>query len=461
MHHPIRHWSFIALCALAMTFAGVAQADTLEDVLARAYENNASLQAARAGARATHENVPIARSGVLPTIAGEGQLNYQTQSGADLFTGSFGVSIRQSIFDGFQTQNNVHGAEANVRASHESLRNTEQNVLFNAASAYTDVLRDRQVAVLRERNLNFLQEQVRAARSRFEVGEGTSTDVAQAEASSAAASAQLAAARAQTESSEALFRQVVGAPPGSLRPASPPLALIPASLDAALSTGIAGHPAIRATQHLVDAAGFSVKAAEGALLPQVSASVGATATYTDPSGSGLPGVGTGASRGTSTSATIGLNLTIPIYQGGGTSARVRQSKEQMGEARIQVDVTRAEVRQAISSSWGQYSAAREALQANRQLVSAADLVLDGVMQERDVGQRTTLDVLNAQADLINARINVLGAERDMVVAGYAILSSSGRLTASDLGLPVAIRSPAEHYEAVRGRWYGTVTPDGR
>src|SRR5690606_24035010 len=165
--------------------------------------------------------------------------------------------------------------------------------------------------------------------------------------------------------------------------------------------------------------------------------------------------------GTSTSGSIGLNLSIPLYQGGRTSAVVRQSKESLGQARIEVDVMRDRVRQAVTSAWVQYVAAQQMVSAGRELVSAAQLALSGVVEERNVGQRTTLDVLNAQADVISAQITLAGAERDVVAASYAILSSMGRLAPDRLGLNVALYDATEHYDAVKNKWVGTRTPDGR
>lgn len=445
------------LAATAMT---PAIAETITGALAKAYQHNSELNAARAGVRVTDEGVAIAKSGYRPTIVGQASADYTStrmvspgNATTNLTTGSFGVQIQQTLFDGFQTKNNVAAAEARVRASNESLRNTEQNILFNAASAYMDVIRDRQIATLRERNLQFLVEQVRAARSRFEVGEGTRTDVAQAEAGRSAAVAQLSAARAQALSSAATYRQIVGDEPGKL--AAPGAAKgLPRSFEEATSVAGAQHPAILATEHLVDAAAFTVKSTEGALLPQVTASAGLSRSYRDT----VPGA---LSDGTYNSATIGATLTVPIYQGGRVSAQVRQSKESLGQARIQVDVSRDQVRAAVTSAWTMYQAAKEAVGANRELVSAAQLALNGVIEERNVGQRTTLDVLNAQADVIAAQINLVSAERDVVVASYAILSATGRLSVRKLGLPVAEYKPEEHYNAVKDKWFGLRTPDGR
>ncbi|WP_394886153.1 TolC family outer membrane protein (plasmid) [Mesorhizobium sp. AaZ16] len=443
-----------------------ASAETIFGALTKAYQLNSTLNSARAGVRVTDEGVAIAKSGYRPTINGVSSINYASQSGTRLTTGSFGVEIRQTLFDGFQTKNNVAAAESRVFASNESLRNTEQNILFNAASAYMDVIRDRQVAVLLERNLEFLSEQARAARSRFEVGEGTRTDVAQADASRSAAVAQVAAAHAQARSSAAIYRQIVGEEPGQLQAASPLAKLLPASLDQAVGVASSRHPAIMATEHLVDAAGFTVKSAEGQLLPQISAQAGFARTYTERHAveqSILPGVGGGPSvtEEWGNNASIGATLTVPIYQGGRTSAQVRQSKESLGQARIEVDVQRDQVRAAVTSAWTQYVAAQETLAATREAVTAAELALSGVIEERNVGQRTTLDVLDAQADVIDAQIAVANSERDLVVASYAILSGAGDLSVRRLGLNVAEYKPEEHYKAVKDKWFGLRTPDGR
>jgi outer membrane protein len=443
--------------SIALTLSAPASAETIMGALAKAYRNNSSLNSARAGTRVTDENVAIAKSGYRPTISGSTGLTFTRSSalgGRSITAGSFGIEINQTLFDGFQTKNNVAAAEANVRASQQALRNTVQNTLFDAASAYMDVIRDRQVAALRQRNLEFLEEQVRAARSRFEVGEGTRTDVAQAEASRQSAVAQLSAARAQALASAALYRQIVGEDPGSLEGAGPLARLLPRSVDEAFGIAAEGHPAIMASEHLVDSAAFTVKSSEGALLPRVSATAGVSRSFSN----GVPAL---PSDGASTSASIGAALTVPIYQGGRASATVRRSKESLGQARINVDVSRDQVRNAVASAWAQYQASRESVVANREVVSAAQLALNGVIEERNVGQRTTLDVLNSQADVTAAQINLVSAEHDVVVASYAILSAIGRLSVGNLGLGVQEYDPEEHYQAVKDKWFGLRTPDGR
>ena len=461
-------------------------AETLTSALAKAYSNNQDLNAARAQLRATDENVPQARAGLRPFVSGVGnaRLNRsRTSSGDDISTAysrtqslGFGIQINQTIFDGFQTPNNVASAQAQVRAAQENLSNTEQNTLSDAVAAYMNVLRDRQIASLRRQNLGFLQEQVRASRARFEVGEGTRTDVAQAESQQALATALLNSALSQVASSEATYFSVIGDAPTNLKPGSAPMRLLPKSVDRAFAISQREHPAILATLSAVDAAAYQVKSSEGAFLPQVSITGSVDDTYaqanseggssrsSSSSASGLPGVSINRPNvitQNETSASIGAQVTIPIYQGGRNSSVVRQNKEILGQRRIEVDSARDQVRAAVATSWAQLQAARANITGYQAQVQAAKLALNGVSEERNVGQRTTLDVLNAQADVISAQILLVGSQRDEVVAGYAVLSAIGRLSHDQLALAGKSYKPADHYKAVEDKWYGLRTPDGR
>ncbi|WP_349942571.1 TolC family outer membrane protein [Fulvimarina sp. MAC8] len=504
----------MATAGLVLSFPISVDAETLQSALAKAYQNSQDLNASRAQLRATDENVTQARAGMRPTVTGVGSASathitgdsesvsrsrqrvttgagsttrsrqYQksfSDTDTETLSATVGIQLNQTLFDGFQTPNNVEAAKAQVRAGQHNLSNTEQNTLFDAASAYMNVLRDRQIAALRRQNLSFLSEQVRAARARFEVGEGTRTDVSQAESEQALATALLNSALAQVATSEANYYQVVGDAPTDLQPASVPKS-IPNSVNSAFEISQREHPAIRATLASVDAAAFQVKSAEGALLPQVELQASVqndysrsntsqfSNTYTaNRSDSGLPGVNTQTSlSGVSSrssenqlSATIGAQLTVPIYQGGRASSIVRQQKEVLGQRRIEVDGTRDQVRAAVATSWAELQAARANIAGYNAQVQAAQLALNGVIEERNVGQRTTLDVLNAQADVITARILLVGAQRDEVVAGYALLSAVGRLSSGSLGLAGKKYDPNDHYVEVEDKWFGLRTPDGR
>lgn len=293
--------------------------ETLTGALVKAYKNNANLNYSRAGVRVTDEGVAIAKSGYRPQITGSYNVGHGKTPSSRGYrtTGTFGIELNQMLFDGFQTKNNVAAAETQVFAQRENLRNEEQNRLYEAVTAYMDVYQFRQIAVLRERNLAALNEQVRAARARLDVGEGTRTDVAQADASRSTAVAALNSARADVKSAEATYVQVVGVQPDKLATAAAAKNL-PSSPNQAFNIATAGHPGILATQYAVNAAGYNVKAREGALLPSVglTASASRLDTYS----------GEGGSQTDGNSASIGVGVSIPIYTGGRTSAQVRQSK---------------------------------------------------------------------------------------------------------------------------------------
>ena len=439
-----------------MSLSQPVSAETIKGALAKAYENNSSLNSARAGVRVSDEDVAIAKSGYRPTVEGTAGATYSSTGGNQNSASSVGITVKQTLFDGFRTKNGVAAAEAGVLAQRESLRNTEQDVLLNAVTAYMDVIRDRKVAAFRKKNLSFLQEQVRAADARFEVGEGTRTDVAQASAGRSAAVAQLNAAEAQAKSSAATYRQIVGDEPGKLQSAGSIAKLLPKSIGRAIEISTTEHPAILARFRNVDATEFGVKVAEGALLPTLGAQAGI-----ERKSSYNSDIEFSNQNGASKTASVGVQLTVPIYQGGRASAQVRKEKERLGQARIDVDVARDQVRAAVTSSWTQMQAAQASVAANKELVAAAQLALDGVIEERKVGQRTTLDVLNAQKDVTDARISLVDSERNVVVASYAVLSSIGRLNVRRLGLGVAEHKPEEHYKAVKDKWFGLRTPDGR
>ncbi len=449
--------AFKGLMAVTALMSGVAltaqpvSAETLTGAMMKAYRNNPDLNSARAGVRIQDENVPIAKSNYRPQVSAYYNfgVNRAPVTG-NTTSGNVGIQLNQMLFDGFQTKNKVAAAETQVYAQRENLRNTEQNTLYSAVAAYMDVWQKRQIAVLREKNLAAMNEQVRASRARLDVGEGTRTDVAQAESQRSTAIAALNAARADVKTAEATYLQIVGARPDRLATA-PSARNLPRTPDQAFSVAMAGHPGILATQYAVNAAGYNVKAAEGAMLPGVglTASASRLDTYA------------GTTAGDGNSASVGIGVTIPIYTGGRSSAQVRQSKEQLGQARIEVDSVRDQVRQAISAAWSQLEAARASVKANRDGISAAQLALNGVIEERKVGQRTTLDVLNAQNALTDVQIALVQAEHDAVVASYMLLNATGRMTASQMGLQVSQYKPEEHYDAVKNKWGGTRTPDGR
>ncbi|GAB4533086.1 MAG: TolC family outer membrane protein [Roseibium sp.] len=431
-----------------------AHAETIRESLELAYSNNPSLNAARAQLRGVDENVPQALSGWRPTISAAASAG-RVASGADAVinyrnNASISLTISQALFSGFRTVNSTRQAEAVVRAQRESLMSTEQDTLLAAATAYVDVIRDTALVSLQRSDLAFLQEQVRAARDRFDVGEGTRTDVSQAEARAAEARAGLNTAMANLNASRAIYRQVIGIEARSLSADTTISRYVPKSLDDALQKSETHQPLIRQAQHLVDAALFNIKAIEGELLPTVTVDGSISRSWNSSGASDY-----------SDNAQIFGNVSIPLYQSGRVSSRVRQAKEELGQTRLQLDVTRDQVRANVISAWGNYQAAEASIVAAQAAVEAQKLALEGVIEEQRVGQRTTLDVLDAQRELVNQQSNLVSAQRNRIVGGYQLVAAIGRLDADSLGLNVARYDPKQHYEAVRDKWIGLRTPDGR
>ncbi len=449
-----------AACILAASTAAP-HAQSLEQALLGAYFANPTINAMRASVRVTDEQVPQALAGYRPKVFGNAQgdserTRTQTPAGTtnnkSNYPRGYGVTVQQNIFNGFQTGNLVRSAESQVLAARETLRNTEQNVLLDAVTAYMNVIQSTGIMQLQQQNVQALNEQLRATNDRFQVGELTRTDVAQAQARLRQAEAQLSAAQANLNASRAVYHQVIGSEPGQLKPARPYDKISYASLDAAIAAAFGQHPALQASRHGVDVAQLQVKVAEGSLLPTLNLEASAQ-RFSDPT----PNVYN------SSDLTAGLRLTIPLYQGGAEYSRIRQAKELTGQRKLESDVTRDAVRAAVISSWGQLSAARFQVQAAQAQVAAAEIALNGVREEYRVGQRTTLDVLNAQAELVSARSQLITAQRDLVVFSYGLLSAVGRLSIVELKLAEVTQTyqPETHYEQVRDSWFGLRTPDGR
>lgn len=428
-----------------------ASAETLAQALAAAYMNNPTLNAERAALRATDEGVPRALSGYRPRVSANADAGISSSNGGPtLFPRGISISVEQPIFLGHRTTNSVKIAETAVLAGREALRNAEQNTLLAAAQAFMGLVRAQAILNLRRENLDFLAEQVRAAEDRLNVGEGTRTDVAQTRARQASGQAEYNAAAAALNTAIAIYQQVIGHQPTSLGAAPPVDSMLSKTMNAALADAMTAHPAILASGYNIDIAEFNVKVTEGELLPSVSVS-GSLSHRAD----------TNAPGSTSNSASVVGRLSIPIYSGGEVSARVRQGKEVLGQRRIELDAARDEVRQAVISAWGGLDAARAQIRAAEAQVAAEQLVLSGVMEERRVGQRTTLDVLNAQQELLNARVALVSAQHDRVIASYSLLAAVGMLSAERLGLAVQHYDPTHHYTQVRDKWGGLRTPDGR
>lgn len=444
--------------ACALVFPGAAKAETLLSALAAAYRNNPQMNAERARVRALDEGVPQALSGYRPTVtatADVGATFTDQKQTTGIINGvtpnrGFGVTATQTLFNGLRTANRTRSAEGAVFQGREALRVMEQQILLDGATAYMNVLRDTAILDLQRRNVEVLEEQLRQTRDRFNVGEVTRTDVAQAESRLAAARSSALQAESNLSTSRADYRRVIGSEPVALAPGQPVDRLSPRPMSAAVARGLSDNPLITSAMYGVDIAALTVKINEGALYPTLTFQAAAAQRY-DPS----PII----SR-TFTASSV-VQLSIPIYQGGTEYALIRQSKETLGQQRLTLETARDQVRRNVVDAWGRLEAAKAQITAGRAQVAAAEIALNGVREEARVGQRTTLDVLNAQQELVNARVTLVTAERDRVVNSYTLLQATGHLLAVTLGLAVPEYDARVHYHQVRDAWSGVRTPDGR
>jgi outer membrane protein len=441
----------IAAAGLAASSNHAVHAQSLPDALAQAYLFNPTLKAARAQLRATDENVARQKSGFRPTIIGEATAAYQNVEtnvpgvGGDSYPRSASVTLSQPIFRGFRTINAVKGAQAQVEAGREDLRLSEQNVLLDAVTFYVNVVRDEAILKLRENNLRVLNEQLRATQDRFQVGEVTKTDVAQARARVSGATSAISAAKANLQASRAAYAQIIGSPPRALRDPGPSR-VVPRNIAEAMQIGEGENPQILGAIFRERAQDHLIKQTQGELLP----SVDLQATYSHNEDS------SGAADHQDVTTVTGV-VTVPIYQAGEVDARIRQNVETRSQLRHLINESREAVRANVTSTWGAFVAARAQIVSDQAQVEANNVALAGVREEEKVGQRTVLDVLDAEQELLNAQVALATSRRDLVVASYQVLAAIGRLSAGNIGLGVEQYDPSRHYDEVKNKVIGWST----
>jgi outer membrane protein len=455
-------------CRAAAVFAALlilpatpTRAETLPEVLVRTYQGNPLLNAERARLRGIDETVPMAVAAYRPQIMAmlTGGLQAvrvlfpdNTVQTATLRTWTIGLTVSQTLFNGFKTANTVRQSEANVRSGREALRNVGQGVLLDAVTAYTNVLANQTLVEAQRINATFLREVLGTTRKRLDAGDVTPTDVAQAEARQSRGLADLNAAEVNLAISQAIYAQVTGAPPGRLTPAEPVDRLLPRTRDEAVAISRKDHPAIMAAMYDTDVAQLGTKIAESSLWPNLSVQGSVQRQWeNDP---------TLSAKANDIASIIG-QANVPIYDGGLAAAQIRQAKELAMQARIVLELIRNQTQTAVIAAWASHEGAKVALSAAESEVRAANVALSGVQKEAQGGQRTTLDVLNSQQDLMAARARLIGAQRDRVIAAYALLSATGRLDVKTLGLNTPDYSPEVHYQQVRDAWGGLRTPSGQ
>lgn len=445
----------LAVCWMAagavVAIESPARADSLLDTLSQAYSYSPQLDAERARLRATDEDVARANSGYRPDISASGFVGHEHSYSrpSSLGDGStspkgYAVQLVQPIFRGFQTTNAVNAAEAAVRAGRETLRGVEQQVLLDAVTAYGNVVRDQSIVKLRENNLNFLSTELRATRDRFAVGEVTKTDVSQAEARRALGQSDLDLARANLNSSRAVYLQVVGSPASNLRDANSNSKLLPKSLDEAIAIGTRENPQVVGALYAEQGAKFTVDQIRGELLPQAQLEANYSNNFDQ---SPL------SDRSESTSVVGRLN--VPIYANGGeTMARVRQAKHTHLSRIQEVEQARAAAQSQVAQAWAQLVGFKAQLVSDKAQIAANQTALNGVREEEKVGQRTLIEVLNAQQELLQAQVQLETTKRNVLVASYTVISAIGRLSVAEVGAASSVYDPEVHYQEVRRKWWG-------
>lgn len=450
----------LALAASMLLPLSGAHADTLQEALTAAYQNNPTLAAARANQRATDEGVPIQKAAGRPNVTATGQyLEFVKQSSTSFISPDRAVNgqlnLGVPIFSGGAVKYGVRGAEARVEAGQADLRGAESDIFTQVVAAYMDVLRNQALVGLQANQVDVLGVNLRATSDRFEIGDLTRTDVAQSQSRLALAQGNLRSAEAGLIAARETYAQLTGLVPDDLQP-PPPLPGFPASVNDAVDIALASNPDILAAKSRAKAAGFDVTVAGAGRLPRVSVVTGGT--YNNYLGS-LGGVGTGgaavAAPQTSTAAQVGVQLNLPIFQGGLPAAQRRQAQARSAAALEQeIGVERLVIAQ-VRSAWSSWQAATAVIAASQTAVDAATLSLEGVRAENSIGNRTILDTLNAEQELLNARVQLVTARRNAYVAGFQLLAAMGRAEARDLGLvdEGLLYDPLDNYNRVRGKWF--------
>lgn len=455
--HGVTAWpsgcalSVAALAAVLAASAPVpADAETLREALAAAYLYSPKIDAERARLRATDENVTRAESSWRPTVEGGADFGHtnskskpKASTNGDTDPWGYSISVKQSIFNGFRTTNEVSEAEATVKAGRENLRLVETNALLDAVSAYVDVVSAQAVLRIRENNVTVLSEELHAAKTRRQVREVTRTDVAQAQARLARAISTADLAKSDLKTARALYEKTIGHAPANVSLPSLHLKQLPNSLEEAWAAAERQNPAVGSALHREEAARFAVDKVRGELLPEVNLEAN-----------------WGVRENPNTvyeqqeQASVTGRVSIPLYDGGETRARVRQAKEIHVSRLQEIEQARADVQASVTAAWSALQGQRAKLRSDEVQVEANRIALEGVREEQKVGQRTLLDVLNAEQEYLDSQIELVSARREVVFASYKLLGAMGQLSAEELGLSDTVYDPVIHLEDARQNWFG-------
>ncbi len=456
----LRKASLPAVIATGIVIGGAmatpSHAETMLDAFIAAYNSNPILEAERANLRAIDENVGQANAGWRPSIVARGSIaRTESDNFFDQLSGNpdgasksvlkpkqGSVSLTQPLFSSFTTTNQRREAKAEVMAGRSRLAATEQTVFLSVVSTYMDVLRDIAVLDLRRNNVQVLNRQLEAARDRFEVGEITRTDVSQSEARLSQAVSRRIETEALLSGSRAAYRRIVGEMPGSLEQ-PPELPEMPANEDDAIYIALSENPNLAEAKFVEEAAKHAIGRVKGAIGPTIDF----VAEYSESADTFIKGFSSGANS-------LSLQATLPLYQGGAASSRVRQSKYIHAARRIQVTQIEREVLEEVRNSWEIVRATAAIIVSSQAAVDANTIALEGVRQEADVGSRTVLDVLDAEQELLDTQVELVRAKRGYYVAGFRLMASMGRVTPDLLQLPGERYDVEESYKKASRSWFG-------
>jgi len=421
---------------VAISAPATVYGETLKEALTAAYLFNPTLKAARARLRVIDNGVPLAKSGYRPQIGAVFNGGYDATSATSNTASA--ITLQQNIFDGFQTYNNVKGAEALVEAGREDLQAVEQTVLVNAATAYVNTYRDQAIVNLLKNHLQVLTKQLEATRELYKAHQVSVTDVEQAKVALTQSQVNLSIAQGTVHGDQALFAQYIGHPPGILKDPGPPTRLLPKTLEEAIKIAQTENPGVifavfreRAQQH-------QVKQLKGQLLPNASLQSSYGKVLGEQGGDAL----------------VFGSVGVPIYEAGIVSSEIRQATEVLSRLRHQIDEQRELARQNVTSAWGLLLAAKGNIAAGQKAVEAAQNAIQDVRDEQKLGQRSVFDVLNAVRTSLVAQVNLVSFRHDLVVSSYSVLASMGRLTASDIALQAEVYDPTLYYGEVKDAWFG-------
>lgn len=425
----------------ATGFALPAQAMSLDEAIAQTLARNPSLASAQSSYNATYASQFVSLADMLPNVSafatstmantdaefyGTGEVNPAANIG-DTDTDSYGVQVSQNLFGSGRYVNALRSKRAEIRSEAKNLVNTEQQIILQAVTAYLDVIRDQLIAEVNEQNVVVLSKQLEAVRDRFEVGVVTRTDIAQSEARLAGAKSGFLSAQARLLGARAVYREVIGLEPENLtKPDGLPS--LPESLDAARSSARAASPTLASAREMSDSGRYSAYSAIGTALPSVT--VMGSHTFTEDPSSLLVGTETEVTS-------VQVQVKVPIFMGGRSLAGVTAAYDYRDALARNVHAAANAMERSVIVAWNNYEATTAAISARQQQIAASEVALEGVREENNLGTRTNLDVLDAEQDLLDARVTLVQAERDQSVAAYALLSSMGHLTGARLGIRAA------------------------